>query len=136
MKHYLNILVQGDQRFNGHAYEKKIAIQVWSKEGDLVLRSASAPNHALAPLKEGLTQFQGGNMIGWFTPFGCLTKELACCCRAIRYSKGAINQYRSQFITQFDFCTFLALCLLKLQQKAFAPLVDLGEKFLNGILMI
>jgi len=48
-----------DQRFNGHAYEKKIAIQVWSRDGDLILRSSEAPKHALAPLKEGFVKFNG-----------------------------------------------------------------------------
>lgn len=42
-----------------HAYEKKLAVQVWSADARLVVRSPSAPNHALAPLKTGLTLFKG-----------------------------------------------------------------------------
>ena len=42
-----------------HAYEKKLAVQVWSADARLVVRSPSAPNHALAPLKTGLTVFDG-----------------------------------------------------------------------------
>lgn len=42
-----------------HVYEKKLAVQVWSADARLVVRSPSAPNHALAPLKNGLTLFKG-----------------------------------------------------------------------------
>jgi two-component system sensor histidine kinase QseC len=43
----------------GHAYEKKLAVQIWSKDGALIVRSPSAPRHALAPLHTGLTTFDG-----------------------------------------------------------------------------
>jgi len=42
-----------------HVYEKKLAVQVWSADARLVVRSPSAPSHALAPLKTGLTLFKG-----------------------------------------------------------------------------
>lgn len=42
-----------DAMADGHAYEKKVAIQVWSGDGNLVLRSPSAPEYSLSPLKHG-----------------------------------------------------------------------------------
>lgn len=42
-----------DPMASGHAYEKKVAIQVWTPDGELVLRSPSAPEYSLSPLKEG-----------------------------------------------------------------------------------
>lgn len=45
--------------FEGHAYEKKLAVQIWSKDGALIVRSPSAPRHALAPLHTGFTTFEG-----------------------------------------------------------------------------
>lgn len=45
--------------FEGHAYEKKLAVQIWSKDGALIVRSPSAPRHALAPLQTGFTTFDG-----------------------------------------------------------------------------
>lgn len=45
--------------FSGHAYEKKIAVQVWSQDGHLIVRSPSSPRHALAPLQAGLSTFDG-----------------------------------------------------------------------------
>lgn len=41
---------------DGHAYEKKVAIQVWSEDGELVLRSPSAPEYSLSPLRHGFYQ--------------------------------------------------------------------------------
>lgn len=38
---------------DGHAYEKKVAIQVWSADGNLILRSPSAPEYSLSPLRHG-----------------------------------------------------------------------------------
>ena len=38
----------------GHNYEKKVAIQVWTPDGNLVLRSPSAPEYSLGPLRHGL----------------------------------------------------------------------------------
>ncbi|MBH1972088.1 hypothetical protein FK216_13040 [Moraxellaceae bacterium AER2_44_116] len=37
----------------GHAYEHKMAIQVWDLHGNLLLSTPSAPKHALSPLKKG-----------------------------------------------------------------------------------
>lgn len=34
-------------------YDKKVAVQIWSSRGDLLFRSRSAPQHALAPLRAG-----------------------------------------------------------------------------------
>ncbi|MEY2863724.1 MAG: hypothetical protein RLY58_1431 [Pseudomonadota bacterium] len=42
-----------------HAYEKKLAVQVWSADAVLVVRSPSAPIYAFAPLRAGLTVFHG-----------------------------------------------------------------------------
>jgi two-component system sensor histidine kinase QseC len=39
----------------GHPYETKIAFQVWSERGDLLARSASAPEAALSPLVAGFS---------------------------------------------------------------------------------
>ncbi len=49
-----------DLMADGHAYEKKVAIQVWSADGNLVLRSPSAPEYSLAPLRHGFYQRQSG----------------------------------------------------------------------------
>jgi two-component system, OmpR family, sensor histidine kinase QseC len=49
----------------GHAYEKKVAIQVWSNDGNLVLRSPSAPEYSLAALRHGFTRRQSGDHT-WF----------------------------------------------------------------------
>lgn len=49
----------------GHAYEKKVAIQVWSADGNLVLRSPSAPEYSLSPLRRGFYQ-RGSNGHTWF----------------------------------------------------------------------
>ncbi|WCE06519.1 ATP-binding protein [Pseudoxanthomonas sp. JBR18] len=38
---------------NGHAYETKLAFQAWSHDGNLLLRSDSAPTHAFAALSPG-----------------------------------------------------------------------------------
>lgn len=126
----LEHISSGDQRFNGHAYEKKIAIQVWSKEGDLVLRSASAPNHALAPLKEGLTQFQGGEY-DWmvYTVWLPNKKSWLAVAERLDIRKELSTNIEASLLLSLIFALFLALCLLKLQlKKAFAPLVELGEK--------
>jgi two-component system sensor histidine kinase QseC len=40
-----------------HAYEKKLAVQVWSADAKLVVHSPSAPRYALATLQAGLTVF-------------------------------------------------------------------------------
>ncbi len=37
----------------GHAYERKMAIQVWDKNGNLLLSTPSAPSYALSPLSKG-----------------------------------------------------------------------------------
>ncbi|MDP2228884.1 MAG: ATP-binding protein [Moraxellaceae bacterium] len=51
----------GDAMASGHAYEKKIAIQVWSADGsNLLLRSPSAPERALAPLRHGFYAQRSG----------------------------------------------------------------------------
>lgn len=40
---------------NGHAYEAKLAFQIWDAKGRLLLRSDSAPVQAFAPLRAGFT---------------------------------------------------------------------------------
>jgi len=44
---------------DGHGYEGKLAIQIWDLEGHLLLKTPTAPLHALAPLQNGyfLTQY-------------------------------------------------------------------------------
>lgn len=37
----------------GQSYEKKVAIQVWTATGDLVVRTPSAPEYSLSPLQAG-----------------------------------------------------------------------------------
>lgn len=56
-----------DTEYNadGHAYERKVAIQVWSKNGKLLLSTPSAPNHALSPLQKGFFQQKSGKHT-WF----------------------------------------------------------------------
>lgn len=44
---------------DGHAYEKNLAVQVWTPDGQLIVRSPSAPAHALAPLKVGFHHLDG-----------------------------------------------------------------------------
>lgn len=51
----------GDPMADGHNYEKKIAIQVWSPEGNLVLRSPSAPEYSLGPLRHGFYERNNGH---------------------------------------------------------------------------
>ena len=43
-----------------HAYERKVAIQVWDKHGKLLLSTPSAPDHALSPLQKGFFQHKTG----------------------------------------------------------------------------
>jgi two-component system sensor histidine kinase QseC len=42
-----------ERRVEGHKYEEKLAFQVWSQEGKMLLRSSNAGMEALAPLKTG-----------------------------------------------------------------------------------
>lgn len=48
-----------------HAYERKVAIQVWDKHGRLLLSTPSAPDHALSPLEKGFFQHKAGKHT-WF----------------------------------------------------------------------
>jgi two-component system sensor histidine kinase QseC len=52
------VVPDDDPMASGHAYEKKVAIQVWTEDGELVLRSPSAPEYSLSPLKEGFYRRQ------------------------------------------------------------------------------
>ena len=45
----------------GHSYEKTVAIQVWSAAGELLLRSPSAPEFSLGPLRHGFYQRDSGD---------------------------------------------------------------------------
>lgn len=119
-----------DERFNGHAYEKKIAIQVWTKEGELVLRSVSAPNHALAPLKEGLTKFKGDDY-SWmvYTVWLPNKKNWLAVAERTDIREELSENIEASLLVALIVALLIAICLLKLQlKKAFVPLVDLGEK--------
>ncbi len=48
------VISQEDLLSEGHNYEKKVAIQVWTPDGNLILRSPSAPAYSLGPLRHGL----------------------------------------------------------------------------------
>jgi two-component system sensor histidine kinase QseC len=43
------------------AYERKMAIQVWDNQGNLLLTTPNAPQHALSPLKKGFFRQQHNN---------------------------------------------------------------------------
>lgn len=43
-----------------HTYERKVAIQVWDKNGKLLLSTPSASDHALSPLQKGFFQQKAG----------------------------------------------------------------------------
>lgn len=45
---------------DGHEYERKLALQVWTADGQLLLRTPSAPALALAPLRHGFYRQQAG----------------------------------------------------------------------------
>lgn len=51
----------------GHKYENKIAVQVWSKDGQLLLRSANAGTHPLQPMEAGyhVLNYDGYEWIGF-----------------------------------------------------------------------
>ncbi|PTQ90444.1 ATP-binding protein [Agitococcus lubricus] len=49
----------------GHAYERKMAIQVWDSEGNLLLSTPSAPAYALSPLQQGFFRKRDGEY-SWF----------------------------------------------------------------------
>ncbi len=119
-----------DQRFNGHAYEKKIAIQVWSRDGDLILRSSEAPKHALAPLKEGLVKFNGDDY-NWMVYTVWLPhkhKWLAVAERSDIRQELSRN-VEASLLVALVIALFCSIGLLKIQlKKAFAPLVELGQK--------
>lgn len=42
----------------GHKYEKKLAFQLWTSDGNLVLRSDSAPIHPLSDLRNGFSEIE------------------------------------------------------------------------------
>jgi two-component system sensor histidine kinase QseC len=52
-----------DPMTSGHAYEKKVAIQVWTPDGSLVMRSPSAPEYSLSPLRRGFYQHRSGAFV-------------------------------------------------------------------------
>ncbi len=51
----------------GHKYESKIAVQVWSLDGKLLLRSANAGTHPLQPMDAGyhVVNFDGYEWVGF-----------------------------------------------------------------------
>ena len=118
-----------DPRYNGHAYEKKLAIQVWSADGNLVLRSASAPPHALAPLRAGLVKFSGEDY-DWLVNTVWLPKRQHWLVVAER------SDIRQELIDNIEASLFvglllglsLALWLLRRElRNAFKPLLALGK---------
>lgn len=53
---------QGEEaNADGHSYERKMAIQVWDNQGNLLLTTPNAPQHALSPLKKGFFRQQHNN---------------------------------------------------------------------------
>lgn len=44
----------------GHPYEAKLAFQLWSDEGVLLVRSETAPTERLGPIKQGFTESKAG----------------------------------------------------------------------------
>lgn len=53
---------QGEEaNADGHSYERKMAIQVWDNQGNLLLTTPNAPQHALSPLKKGFFRQQHSN---------------------------------------------------------------------------
>lgn len=119
-----------DGRFKGHAYEKKIAIQVWTPDGNLILRSASAPHHALAPLKEGLVQFDGDDY-SWkvYTVWLANKKKWLTVAERSDIRQELSRNVEASLLVSLVIALFGAIAILKLQlKKAFAPLVELGEK--------
>lgn len=51
-----------DEAF-GHRYETKIAFQVWRDDGELLAKSAAAPQEALAPLRPGFSTHPVGSTL-------------------------------------------------------------------------
>lgn len=51
----------GRPRPYGHPYENKIAFQVWDEQGNLLARSASAPDRAVSPLVPGFGKYRVGH---------------------------------------------------------------------------
>ena len=49
-----------DYNADSHAYERKVAIQVWDKQGKLLLSTPSSPDNALSPLQKGFFQRKTG----------------------------------------------------------------------------
>lgn len=45
---------------DGYDYARKLAVQVWTADGQLLLRTPSAPAHALAPLRPGFYRQRAG----------------------------------------------------------------------------
>lgn len=60
LPHELETSTSDEPEVFGHRYETKIAFQVWSSEGALLAKSASAPTVALAPLRAGYSEHHTG----------------------------------------------------------------------------
>lgn len=56
LPHELETSTSDEPEVFGHRYETKIAFQVWSRDGALLAKSASAPTTALAPLRAGYSE--------------------------------------------------------------------------------
>ena len=60
----LEATTSNEPKVFGHRYETKIAFQVWSDDGHLLAKSASAPSTLLAPLSAGFAEHQIG-IVPW-----------------------------------------------------------------------
>ena len=58
-------LGQAESRGDGHPYESKIAFQVWDNEGNLLVRTASAPTFTGRPDGAGFSYFVDMNRLEW-----------------------------------------------------------------------
>ncbi|MCV4282025.1 ATP-binding protein [Pseudomonas capsici] len=58
-------LAQAEKRGDGHPYEGKIAFQVWDKDGNALVHTASAPPFDKPAEKAGFSDFQDSNRHQW-----------------------------------------------------------------------
>ncbi|MCD5996683.1 sensor histidine kinase N-terminal domain-containing protein [Pseudomonas sp. CDFA 602] len=58
-------LAQAEPRIDGHPYEGKIAFQVWDKDGNLLVHTASAPTFTQPPQSPGFSNVQDLSRHQW-----------------------------------------------------------------------
>lgn len=61
----INFSDDDEENEDGHSYERKLAIQIWDTQGNLLLNTPNAPNNALSPLKKGFFHRQY-NTYDWY----------------------------------------------------------------------